>query len=236
MTQANNNTALIPIFTIKVGVNIVNVCDARTLHSHLQVGKDFSTWIKDRIKTYGFIDGEDYTMIDSPSLGNQKGRGGDRKSRDFQLTLDTAKEMAMVEKNEQGKQIRRYFIQCERIALNQAFNSHLPPNVEKACDPVSFKHASQHQQQAMLLIGSAARTNDDELFWSMAFLIKKRLYQHLAKTAKALLAENRHEEFVINTILDWSQAKTSALINSLKAGRSSITGECDVCRNINRGK
>ena len=40
-------------------------------------------------------------------------RGGDRRSKDYGLSLGMAKEVAMVERNEQGRAIRRYFIQCE---------------------------------------------------------------------------------------------------------------------------
>jgi len=53
---------------------------ARELHTALGVGRDFSTWIKDRIEKYGFVEGRDYYVIDSPDLGNQTGRGGDRRS------------------------------------------------------------------------------------------------------------------------------------------------------------
>ena len=44
------------------------------------------------------------------------GRGGDRRSRDYHITLDMAKELAMVENSEKGKQARRYFIACEKQA------------------------------------------------------------------------------------------------------------------------
>ena len=90
-------------------------CDARELHARLQVGRDFSSWIKGRVDEYGFIEGVDFLVIDSPNPANQKkGRGGDRRSIDYHLTLDMAKELALVENNEIGRAVRRYFIQAEK--------------------------------------------------------------------------------------------------------------------------
>lgn len=99
-----------------IGGNSIQTVSARDLYSFLEVGKDFSTWIKNRIDQYGFIEYQDY-VIDSPVLGNQIGRGGDRRSRDYFVTLDMAKELSMVERNLKGKQARQYFIECERRAL-----------------------------------------------------------------------------------------------------------------------
>ncbi|WP_112068364.1 antA/AntB antirepressor family protein [Herbaspirillum rubrisubalbicans] len=100
---------------------LVQTVNARDLHEFLQVGKDFSTWIKDRIVKYGFVLDQDFTLEtnDSPVSGNQKGRGGDRRSVQYHLSLDMAKELAMVERNEKGKQARLYFIECERKAKAQ---------------------------------------------------------------------------------------------------------------------
>lgn len=70
--------------------------DARTLHKELRVGKDFTTWLKGRIKKYDFIKNEDY-KLDSPKREDQVSHGGDRKSKYYSLTLDMAKELSMVE-------------------------------------------------------------------------------------------------------------------------------------------
>ncbi len=112
---------LIPVFTGILQNDSVQLCNARDLHTYLQIGKDFSTWIKARIHQYGFSEGEDYKNFVSPNLGNQKSkRGGDRRSIEYHLTLDMAKELAMVENNEQGKAARRYFIELERSLIQKA--------------------------------------------------------------------------------------------------------------------
>lgn len=84
--------------------------DARELHGFLGVGKDFSTWIKDRIRKYGFVENEDYSSF--TKIG-ERAIGG-TTSIEYALTLDVAKEIAMVQNNEQGRAARKYFIEVEK--------------------------------------------------------------------------------------------------------------------------
>ena len=129
MSQADDPDSTVPpgggnpfpaIIESVVGAGLVQTTDANDLHRFLKVGRDFATWIGGRLKKYGFVENVDYVVVDSPDRGNQTGRGGDRKSKAYYLTLDTAKEIAMVENNEQGRAARRYFIECERRALTTA--------------------------------------------------------------------------------------------------------------------
>jgi len=92
--------------------------NARDLHNQLGVGKDFSTWIKEKIENYGFEDKIDYS-IETPKTGNQKGKGGDRRSIEYSLTLSTAKELAMVQNNDAGRIARKYFIAIENAYKNR---------------------------------------------------------------------------------------------------------------------
>ena len=115
----NSNQTLIPVFTTEIGGVPTQAVDARELHGFLAIGKKFSDWIKDRINEYEFVEGVDYVLI-SQNGEIKTDRGGDRRSIDYHLSLDMAKELGMVEKNEQGRLIRRYFIDCERAALQAA--------------------------------------------------------------------------------------------------------------------
>ncbi|WP_293914663.1 MULTISPECIES: antA/AntB antirepressor family protein [unclassified Sphingobacterium] len=95
-----------------------SVVSARDLHAFLGSKQDFSTWIKNRIKKYGFIENEDYS-----TLHNFVERGDSNlksKSIEYALTLNAAKELAMVEANDKGRQARKYFIECERMAKQAA--------------------------------------------------------------------------------------------------------------------
>lgn len=117
----------------EIGGIVQPVVNARELHKWLKVNTRFAMWIKDRISKYEFLEGEDFALIsifteikktdeslvsEIPEIKKAR-RGGDRRSREYLLTLDMAKELSMVENNEQGKKARRYFIQCERVIRGQ---------------------------------------------------------------------------------------------------------------------
>lgn len=93
------------------------------MHEFLGVKRDFSTWIKDRIEEYGFIEGQDYIFDESrfsPNLGKtSKCSKGGRPTIEYLLTIDMAKELGMVEKTEKGREIRKYFVRCEAIMRKQ---------------------------------------------------------------------------------------------------------------------
>lgn len=108
---------LIAIETNSINGETVQTVNARDLHEFLKVGKDFTTWIKDRISQYSFIENQDYVIVDnlsSPKSGSSKSR--QQSIKDYAISIDMAKELSMVERNEKGKEARQYFIQCEKQA------------------------------------------------------------------------------------------------------------------------
>lgn len=105
-----NATTLIAVTSGQIDGQATQLVDARLLHDFLGVGKDFTTWIKLRIRQYGFEQNRDYLLTQT---GEQLPSGTKWRS-DYMLTLDMAKELAMVEHTPKGRQARRYFIDCER--------------------------------------------------------------------------------------------------------------------------
>jgi len=95
-----------------------NLIDARELHQFLDSKQDFSNWITNRIKKYGFEDGKDF------SINLLKSQGG-RPSKEYYLTLNMAKELAMVENNPKGREARRYFIEAEKTLSELKQNKRL---------------------------------------------------------------------------------------------------------------
>ncbi len=84
--------------------------DARELHRFLTGKRQFANWIKSRIEDYGFVENEDFTSFNK----FVKRRKGGSVRKEYTLSLDMAKELAMVERNEKGRQARRYFIEAEK--------------------------------------------------------------------------------------------------------------------------
>lgn len=102
-------TELIPITAATIGGEEVNAVNARELHASLGNKDAFAHWIKDRIEQFGFLEGQDFVTFWENS---QKGR----PRKEYVVSIGMAKELCMVERNEKGKQVRLYFIECEKIA------------------------------------------------------------------------------------------------------------------------
>ncbi|EIJ2666447.1 antA/AntB antirepressor family protein, partial [Escherichia coli] len=120
--NGNEFAAIVPVIPGHIGGRETNIVSAKALHKALGVGKDFSTWITDRISEYDFTIGHDYSVHKtiSPNLGKSpngaaysKIKQSGRPGKDYLLSVGMAKELAMIERNDQGRAIRRYFIQCE---------------------------------------------------------------------------------------------------------------------------
>lgn len=99
----------ITIHSRAIGSQNTQTVNARELHAFLEVGKVFAAWIKYRIEQYGFIEGVDYVLTDSKTGIRQN-----VLQKDYHLSIDMAKELAMLENNDKGREVRRYFIECER--------------------------------------------------------------------------------------------------------------------------
>lgn len=82
---------------------------ARDLHEFLEVGARFNDWFP-RMCEYGFSDGNDYYSF----LSNRSDGLPGKQRQDAALTIDMAKEICMLQRNDKGKQARQYFLQLEK--------------------------------------------------------------------------------------------------------------------------
>lgn len=161
MTYFNSlaaSTALVPVFTGTIDSQPAQLCNARELHAFMAVLRDFTTWIKGRISKFDFIEGVDFVkLIGSPDLVNQTRGGNKKETTDYHLTLDMAKELAMVENNDKGREARRYFIECEKqvlVALTTHHGDHMPNSISPA--------QAQHLTELVQLVVESGKQSHGE--------------------------------------------------------------------------
>lgn len=98
-----------------IGYGDVPTVSGRELHKALEIETPYHKWFP-RMCEYGFVDKEDFWTILSESTGG-------RPSTDHALTIDTAKEICMLQRTEIGRTIRRYFIETEKQYRQQSDSS-----------------------------------------------------------------------------------------------------------------
>lgn len=96
---------LVPVYETSTGEKVVYGSE---LHDVLDVKSNYREWAKRRFADIEAIESEDFDSVEISTVA-----GGTPK-KDHIIKLDIAKEMAMLERNEKGKQVRRYFIQVEK--------------------------------------------------------------------------------------------------------------------------
>ena len=89
-----------------------NGVSAYELYLYLEVSTKFSMWFSRRVQFYGFTEGSDFVpFLGLTTVGRQR--------EDYILSIDMAKELAMLEKTPKGKEIRKYLIDVENKYRSQ---------------------------------------------------------------------------------------------------------------------
>lgn len=159
--------------------NLINVnydneritLSARELHEFLEVGSNYTTWFN-RMCEYGFKENIDF-QICFPKMESE-GRGGQNKI-DHEITLDMAKEIAMIQRNEKGKQARQYFIEVEKqwnspeYIMNRALE-YSRKQVEQ------LKIENQEMKPKALFADAVSTSEQSILVGQLAKLIKQNGY------------------------------------------------------------
>lgn len=83
---------------------------ARDLYAELEVTDRFSRWFE-RMTAYGFTENEDFTSVKSSTVVNN---GAERELQDYDLSVDMAKHICMVQRTEKAKEVRQYLIDLEK--------------------------------------------------------------------------------------------------------------------------
>lgn len=98
------------IIKVEVNEQLEPIVSGRELHKELEIKTEYAKWFS-RMIEYGFIENQDFIEV---IVKNDENSKGGRPSTDHALKLDMAKEIAMIQRNEKGKEVRQYFIQVEK--------------------------------------------------------------------------------------------------------------------------
>jgi phage anti-repressor protein len=144
-------SSIVPIYSDKEERILVN---ARDLHKFLESGRQFANWIRDRMERYNFVEGEDYTSFNEVI---KRESGGGTTRIEYLLTLETAREIAMVESNEKGRMIRKYFIECERRlrTSGSAVNAEVTEKLRQQEKYLAIMDRNARSRQAQVLKSAA---------------------------------------------------------------------------------
>ena len=152
----------------------------RELHEALEVKTDYPHWF-DRMKEYGFTEGEDYQT----NLSDRSDGKAGKPRTDHTITIPMAKELCMLQRSEKGSFFRKYFIKVE-----EAWNS--PEMVMKRALEIANRRVKDLQ------ISVASLTVDNEIMRPKAEyfdeLVDRNLLTNIRDTAKELKIKQR--EFV----------------------------------------
>ena len=173
---------------VKDGQQLVS---GRELHKFLEIGTEYMKWFS-RMVNYGFIENVDFIVI-VKNDEDDTAFGGIRKSTDHLMTLNMAKEISMLQRNEKGKLARQYFIKCEEawnspemiLARANQIQSHMIEDYAKKIEVLENK--VKEDKPKVIFADAVATSQSSILIGDLAKLIKqngvdtgqKRLFNYL---------------------------------------------------------
>lgn len=114
---------IVPVYETEKGIKVVN---GRELYTVLESKQDFSTWVKRRLLECDAEENEDFELLHN----SVEQVSGTKYRIEYIIKLDTAKEMAMLERNEKGKQVRKYFIAVEKKYNRMKVPTTIPEQIQ----------------------------------------------------------------------------------------------------------
>ena len=145
---------------------------ARELYEFLEVGSDYRHWFP-RMCEYGFMEGQDFNPVKIDRVQQEGNRMVSRVVDDAAVSIDMAKEICMLQRNEKGKLARQYFIQLEKD-----WNS--PEKVMARALQIADKKIKELEQANAALLPKAEYFDD---------LVERNLLTGFRETAKEIGAK-----------------------------------------------
>ena len=131
----------------------INTVNARELYEFMEVETRFNDWITRRIEEYEFINNIDYLKM---SKSDYTGIG--KAPIEYYISINMAKELAMVERNQKGKEARKYFIDMEEKALQNQYAM-----IPDFTNPVESAKAWIKEYEAKTLLADTLEKSKDKI-------------------------------------------------------------------------
>lgn len=158
---------LVPVYETSTGEKVVYGSE---LYESLGSKRQYTDWISQRLEDCEATENEDFDSF------SQKCEKGGRPKTEYIIKLDTAKEMAMLERNEKGKQVRRYFIKVEKKYKEQKNT----PEVQMAYGLLAAKELIEQKDKQIermrpkeIFADAVATSKESILIGNLAKLIKQ---------------------------------------------------------------
>lgn len=172
---------------VKDGQQLVS---GRELHKFLEIKTPYTQWFE-RMVEYGFVENTDFIPVSQKSESG--GISGVKVVQDHLMTLNMAKEISMLQRNEKGKQARQYFIKCEEawnspemiLARANQIQSHMIEDYTKKIELLENK--VKEDKPKVIFADAVATSQSSILIGDLAKLIKqngvdtgqKRLFDYM---------------------------------------------------------
>lgn len=186
------------------------IVDARHVHEFVESKERFSKWW-DRMLSYGFVEGVDYTPYQKVHPQNKQ------EIEDYAMKIDMAKEISMIQRNEKGKEARLYFIEVEKrmksqVVLHSYMIEDPVKRAEKWIEEYKEKELLmlkvEEQQPLVTFAEKCIKTNDSILIREMSKIIteqgivnigEKKLYQKLREWGLILKGKTEPSQRAMNS-------------------------------------
>lgn len=119
---------LIPISQSAINNELIPTVNARDLHNFLELGKDFSNWVKNQIARARLVENRDYIKVAEKGELSKTGQ----TRLEYYLTIEASKHISMMSGADKGFEVRDYFLECERQAKQIAPQFQIPQTLPEA--------------------------------------------------------------------------------------------------------
>lgn len=174
---------------------------ARDLHEGLEVKTAFKDWFP-RMTEYGFTEGADFNMLKNERVQIEGNREVKRELIDYQISVDMAKQICMIQRTEKGRQYRQYFLDLEKVwnTPEQIFARALKM-ADKEIKKLKSNNSlllqdNQRMKPKEIFANAVAASHTSILIGDLAKLLKQNGYE---TGQKRLFEQLRQEGFLIKS-------------------------------------